>query len=78
MHADTELPEAAEKPPLDQQRRLLPALRNGLCLYMGRPASVCNEEQIQVAEVWCKLTLHGAAFSRLERRLLAEHGSRPR
>jgi len=32
MHADTELPEAAEKPPLDQQRRLLPALRDALRL----------------------------------------------
>ena len=28
MHADTELPEAAERPPLDQQRKLLPALHD--------------------------------------------------
>lgn len=32
MHADTELPEAAEKPPLDQQRRLLPVLRDAIRL----------------------------------------------
>ncbi|MDO8768489.1 MAG: phage integrase N-terminal SAM-like domain-containing protein [Burkholderiaceae bacterium] len=32
MHADTQLPEAAERPPLDQQRRLLPALRDALRL----------------------------------------------
>jgi len=32
MHADTELPEAAGRPPLEQQRRLLPALRDALRL----------------------------------------------
>ncbi|MDO8311398.1 MAG: integron integrase [Sideroxyarcus sp.] len=32
MHADTELPQTAERPPLDQQRRLLPTLRDALRL----------------------------------------------